>query len=184
MRERDARRRRDFSGATNEDQGMRTKRWSVGVGIVGLCLAFACAPARSVQPELDLKAMGEPLKDVKAWDSEVVNETVRLIQQKQHAAALVNLTRLSANNPANAALRVLRGYVLLELGNATGSLEEARIAEESGSRSAYRCWFLAQVAYLAGDKALCRREIGHLTGDPVYGPKVRRLNQDLERQTK
>ncbi len=152
--------------------------------MLALCLVFACGPARNANPDLDLKAMAVPLKDVKAGDSEVVDETVRLIQQNQHAAALANLSRLTADNPQNAALRVLRGYVLLELSNVTGSLEEARIAEESGSRSGYKCWFLAQVAYLAGDKALCRREIGHLTGDPVYGPKVRRLNQDLERQTK
>jgi hypothetical protein len=163
---------------------MGTKRLSVAAGILGFCLVFACTAARRGNPDLDLKAMAGPLQDVKAGDGEVVNETIRLIQQKEHAAALVNLTRLSANNPTNAALRVLRGYVLLELSNVTGSLEEARIAEESGSRTAYKCWFLAQVAYLAGDKALCRREIGHLTGDPVFGPKVRRLNQDLERQTK
>ena len=152
--------------------------------MLALCLVLACGLTRKATPDLDLKAMAEPLKDVKAGDSQVVDETVRLIQQKQHAAALANLTRLTANNPGNAALRVLRGYVLLELSNVTGSLEEARIAEESGSRSGYKCWFLAQVAFLAGDKPLCRREIGHLTGDPVYGPKVRRLSQDLEQQTK
>ncbi|MDR3698461.1 MAG: hypothetical protein P4L56_02425 [Candidatus Sulfopaludibacter sp.] len=162
---------------------MQTTRWSVGAGILGLCLMFACASARSVKPELDLNAMGEPLKDVQAGDSEVVDETIRLIQQKEHAAALVNLTRLTANNPHNAALRVLRGYVLLELGNVTGSLEEARIAEESGSHTGYKCWFLAQVAYVAGDKALCRREIGHVAGSPVYGPKASRLSAALERET-
>ena len=163
---------------------MRTKRWFVAAGMLALCLVLACGAARNASPDLDLKAMAEPLQDVKAGDGEIVDETIRLIHQKQHAAALANLTRLTANNPQNAALRVLRGYVLLELSNMTDSLEEARIAEESGSPQGYKCWFLAQVAYLAGDKALCRREIGHLSGDPVYGPKVRRLNQDLQRQTK
>jgi predicted Zn-dependent protease len=159
---------------------MPTKRWSVAAGILGFWLMFACTLERKVDPELDLNAMGEPLKDVKAGDSEVVDATIRLIQQKQHAAALVNLTRLTANNPQNAALRVLRGYVLLEVGNVTGSLEEARIAEESGSHNGYKCWFLAQVAYLAGDKPLCRREIGHLAGSPVYGAKAQRLSRELE----
>lgn len=141
---------------------------------------FACSSARKVTPELDLNAMGEPLKDVKAGDREVVDQTIRLIQQNQHAAALVNLTKLTSNNPQNEALRVLRGYVLLEVGNVTGSLEEARIAEDSGSHTAYKCWFLAQVAYVAGDKPLCRREIGHLAGSPEYGAKARRLSQELE----
>ena len=146
--------------------------------------AGSALPARNVPLELNLKALAEPLQDLTPAEREVVDETIQLIQQKQHALALVNLTGLTASNPSNSALRVLRAYVLLELGNVTGALGDARIAEASGLRSAYRCWFLARVAYLAGNKPLCRREIGHIASDPTYGPEATKLRRGMETKLK
>jgi hypothetical protein len=117
-------------------------------------------------------------------EREIVDEAIELIKQKRHALALVDLSRLIASNPMNSALRVLRAYVLLELGNVTGALDDARGAEASGVRSAYRCWFLAQVAYLAGNVPLCRREIKHVAGDPSYGPAAEKLRRNLEAASK
>ncbi len=140
----------------------------------------AAAPSRSVQPVLNLKALAEPLQDLTAEERNSVDAAYRLIRQKKHLLALTSLTSLTETNPKNSAIRVLRAYVLLELGNITGSLNDASFAEESGGRSAYRCWFLAQVAYLAGDKPLCRREIGHISHNPTYGPKAEKLGRKLD----
>ena len=103
----------------------------------------------------------------------------QLIDQGQHAEALAALTRLTQTNSQNSALRVLRAYTLLELGNVAAALDDATIAESSGGHAAYRCWFLAQVAYLAGNKPLCHREINHVHSDPTYGPEAEKLRRDV-----
>jgi predicted Zn-dependent protease len=120
------------------------------------------------------------LQDLKPADRDAVDEAIALIRRKDHALALLSLTRLTATNPKNSALRVLRSYVLLELGNLVGALDDASSAEASGVKSAYRCWFLARVAYLAGNKPLCRREIQHVQSDPHYGPEAEKLRRDME----
>jgi hypothetical protein len=63
-----------------------------------------------------------------------------------------------------------------------GALEDADAAEISGAHAAYKCWFLAQVAYLAGNKPLCRREIKHIGNDPTYGPRAEELRRELGRE--
>jgi hypothetical protein len=139
-----------------------------------------------VLPDLDLLALSQPLQDLTPSDRRIVYETINLIQRKQHAEALAKLIGLTASNPMNSALRIIRAYVLLELGNVAGALGDARIAEGSGGalHSAYQCWFLAQVAYLAGDTPLCRREIRHLAGDPSYGKKAEQLGDSLAAKSK
>jgi hypothetical protein len=147
--------------------------------------ATSAERSATVDLKLDIKALTEPLQDLMPAERQVVDEVIDLIRQKRHALALLDLNRLTASNPSNSALRVLRAYVLLELGNITGGLNDARSAEASGARSAYRCWFLAQVAYLAGNKPLCRREIKHLTSQPSpYGPAAEKLSHDLETGSK
>lgn len=137
-----------------------------------------------MQPRLDLKALAEPLQDLTPADRALVDKAIKLIDMKQHLQALTYLTELTVSNPKNSSLRVLRAYVLLELGNITGALGDARTAEGAGAHSAYRCWFLAQVAYLAGNKPLCRREIKHLAGNATYAAGVDQLTSDLKSSPK
>lgn len=148
--------------------------------IQGAVPAKANEPQRNVHPDLDLRALAEPLQDLTPAEGEIVDEAIELIKQKRHALALADLSRLIGSNPMNSALRVLRAYVFLELGNVTGALDDARSAERSGVRSSYRCWFLARVAYLAGNVPLCRREIKHVAADPSYGPAAEKLRRNLE----
>jgi predicted Zn-dependent protease len=150
------------------------------------CLPIHASEARSgdMQPRLDLKALAEPLQDLTPADRALVDKAIKLIDMKQHLQALAYLTELTASNPKNSSLRVLRAYALLELGNITGALGDARTAESTGSHSGYRCWFLAQVAYLAGDKPLCRREIKHLSGNATYAAGVDQLRTDLKTSPK
>ena len=147
-------------------------------------LLRAAGPERHVELDLRLRALTEPLQNLSAADRQTVDETISLITRKEHGLALAHLTALSASNPMNSALRVLRAYALLELGNVTGALDEARTAEESEGHSAYKCWFLAQVAYIAGNKPLCRREIKHLQGNTVYGAGAVELRKELEAKSK
>ena len=149
--------------------------------LAGLAGAFPqqSAAAGNVKPELNLKALREPLQDLTPDERKTVDEAIGLIERNEHAEALARLNRLTESNGKNSSLRVLRAYVLLELGNAAGALSDAKVAESTGGHAAYKCWFLAQVAYLAGNKPLCHREIKHLSGDPQYRPEVEKLSQML-----
>jgi len=138
----------------------------------------------NVRPSLDLSALTGPLQELTPEERKVVDRALELIRQKRHTAALLELSRLVGSNPQNSALRVLRAYVLLELGNVSGALDDARSAEASGLRSAYRCWFLAQVAYLAGNVPLCRREIKHVGSDESYGQAAETLRRRLDTGSK
>lgn len=140
--------------------------------------ASAQMPANRL-PQLDLTALSQPLSNLKSDERDLVDQATDLIRQGKHAEALASLTSLTHSNPMNSGLRVLRAYALLELGNAAGALEDATIAESAGGHAAYRCWFLAQVAVLAGNKPLCRREIRHVSKDPTYGNAARQLSREL-----
>ena len=140
------------------------------------------APAEKARPELDLRALAEPLQDLTPADRDTIDGAVALIKQKQHFLALAYLTGLTQRNPDNSAVRVLRAYALLELGNLSGALADADATEASGAHAAYKCWFLAQVAYLAGNKPLCRREIKHIANNPTYGPRAEKLRRELDGQ--
>jgi hypothetical protein len=81
-------------------------------------------------------------------------------------------------------VRVLRAYALLELGSLSGALDDADAAEALGAHATYKCWFLAQVAHVAGNKPLCRREIQHVANDPTYGPQAKKLRRELDHEPK
>ena len=155
----------------------------------GSSLSFVLASDQTssspnVHPELNLKALAEPLQDLTSEDRKAVDEAIRLIHDNRDAEALTTLTTLTRTNSKNSTLRVLRAYALLELGNFTGALGDATIAEGAGVPAPYKCWFLAQVAFLAGNKPLCRREIKHLGHDSTYGPESEKLRHRLDAQTK
>lgn len=149
------------------------------IGAVALSSAQK-AITETVQPQLNLKALAEPLQDLTPAERKVVDRTVVLIRDMRHGEALANLTSLTESNGKNSAVRILRAYVLLELGNVAGAVDDAKVAESSGIHTAYKCWFLAQVAYLTGNKPLCRREIKHLGSDSPYSLNAQKLSRDLD----
>ncbi len=146
--------------------------------------ALALPPTPNVRPELDLKALAGPLEDLTPEDKKVVDEAIKLIHDNRDADALTSLTKLTRTNPKNTTVRVLRAYALLELGNLAGALSDATFAESSGVPATYKCWFLAQVAYLSGNKPLCRREIKHVSHDPTYALEAEKLHHALDAQSK
>jgi thioredoxin-like negative regulator of GroEL len=149
-----------------------------------LLLGAVLCSAESLKPQINLDALAQPLQQLTPQDRKTVDQALNLIDQSQHAEALATLTRLTKANGKNSALRILHAYVLLELGNATGALKDAKVAESAGTHTAYKCWFLAQVAYLTGDKPLCHREIDHIGADPTYGPQAQNLGRSLDTQAK
>jgi Flp pilus assembly protein TadD len=144
-------------------------------------LLLSVSPSARAQT-LDLAALGAPLENLQPGEKQILDEAIQLIQRGEHGLALASLGQLTASNPKNSAYRVLQAYTLLQLGNLVGALNESRAAESSKPPSPYRCCFLAQVAYLAGNKALCEREIRHVAAHPVYGPQAAKLRQDLKAQ--
>jgi hypothetical protein len=132
------------------------------------------------QIAIGIQDLSEPLRDLSPSDERVLDEAIDLIKRKKHLMALEILTTLISSNPANSTPHILRAYALLELGDVAGALGDASAAEASGPARAYKCWFLARVAYLAGDKPLCRREIKHLRGQRTYGQQAEDLLQQLD----
>jgi hypothetical protein len=66
------------------------------------------------------------------------------------------------------------------VGNLVGAFEEAKKAESAPNGNSYKCWFLAKVAVLAGDRKVCRRELKHVkqAGDMVA--EVTALERELK----
>jgi predicted Zn-dependent protease len=150
---------------------------------LALLVAFSSlAQNATYRPTLDLqlRELTLPLQNLSSSDHQVVDEAIAALRRSEHAVALANLTRLTASNPSNSSLRVLRAFALLELGNVTGALADSKLAEGTGEHAAWRCWFLAQVAMAAGNKPLCRREIKHLAGNPQYGEQAQQLLQRID----
>jgi hypothetical protein len=138
----------------------------------------------TLQFDLGLTELQQPLMNLSIGDRQIVDQVIALIKQGKHVPALAYLTSLTHSNPMNSAVRVLRAYVLLELGNLAGALDDAVKGESAGGHAGYRCWFLAQVAYIAGNKALCLREIKHISADPVYGADAEQLRQSVKAKGK
>ena len=142
--------------------------------------AQTASPGRAGQwrPTLDFAALA-PLENLQPAERQILDEALQLIQNGEHTLALASLTRLTESNPKNSPFRVIKAYALLQLGNRSGALKESRTAERTQPPSPYRCWFLAQIAYLSGNQRLCEREIGHVSAHPTIGPEAAKLRQEL-----
>ena len=139
----------------------------------------AAAGISPPQPKLDEAALAIPARALSTADGKVFDDAIELIRRGNHAEALLSLTRLTGSNPKNVAVRATRAYVPLQVGNVLGALDDARVAEKTGPPTAYRCWLLAQISYLAGNQRLCKREVKHLEGNPEYGVEAAKLGASV-----
>ena len=148
-----------------------------GAGLLwaGLILA-AQAPA----VDLRLDRLASALTLLSEGDRKIVDGAAQLIREGQHVAALAQLSALTHSNPDNSSLRILIGYVQLQLGNLTGALEEAKKAHDAPNGNSYRCYFLAKIALLTGDKVTCRRELNHVKNAGDMPNEVRQLESELK----
>lgn len=122
-----------------------------------------CLPGVSSAQVLDLRfdRLTSALAVLSAGDRTAVDQAIDLIRKGENNIALVRLSALNEKSPQNSSLRILTAYAMLRLGNLVGAFDEASRAEKAPNGDAYKCWFLANVAFLKGDMAACRREIDH-----------------------
>jgi Flp pilus assembly protein TadD len=155
-----------------------------------LCLAFVCAatlalaappPAPAPAVELRFDRLASALTLLNDSDRKIVDQAAQLIREGEHAGALARLSALTLANPDNSSLRILIAYAQLQLGNLTGSLDEAKKAHQAPNGDSYRCYFLAKIAFLTGDTAICRRELDHVRNAGDMPDEVRQLQNDLKK---
>jgi Flp pilus assembly protein TadD len=147
--------------------------------LCGVSLAMAAPPAA---PAMDLRfdRLTSALNLMSAADHKIVGEAAQLIREGQYLGALARLSALTHLNADNSSLRILLGYVQLQLGNLTGALDEAKKAHDAPNGDSYRCYFLAKIAFLTGDKVSCRRELNHVKNAGDMPTEVRQLQNDLK----
>lgn len=157
---------------------------------LGVILVFAAAvtlaarpsppPAPAAVMELRVDRLASALTLLSANDHKIVDEAVQLIREGENAGALARLSSLTQSNPENSSLRILIAYAQLQLGNLTGAFEEAKKAHDAPNGNSYRCYFLAKLAFLTGDKVTCRRELNHVKNAGDMPEAVRQLENDVK----
>jgi Flp pilus assembly protein TadD len=131
---------------------------------LALCGAGVALPAPPAPPAMALRfdRLASALTLLNNHDRRIVQEAAELIREGENTGALARLSSLTETNPNNSSLRILIAYAQLQLGNLTGAFDEARKAHDAPNGNSYKCYFLAKLALLTGDKVTCRREIDHL----------------------
>jgi len=151
------------------------------LGLIGiLLLALWAAPLHAAGVDLRMERLADSLNLLRSEDRAVVEEAVELIRKGENTLALGRLTALNAANPQNSSLRILTAYALLQAGNFLGAFDEAAKAEKAPDGNSYKCWFLAKVALLAGDKTVCKREIKHVKSMGDMAADVKALEKELK----
>ncbi|MDX2149116.1 MAG: hypothetical protein SFV54_00145 [Bryobacteraceae bacterium] len=146
--------------------------------IAVLVLAGAGVAAGADLP-LRIDLLGEPLKVLTAADRAVVEDAVKLVEQGRHGQALDRLMALTKSHPDNSSLRILAGWAALQAGNLSMALDSALKAHEAPNGNEYKCWFLAKVALLTGDRATCEREFKHFHKAPGLKAEARELKKAM-----
>jgi Flp pilus assembly protein TadD len=146
-----------------------------------LLILFAAPALQGSGFDLDTGAMKSSLGNLAASERGTIDRALGLIKKGQHTAAFAQLSELSRNNPNNSAARVVLAYALLQAGNLAGAFEHAQQAEAAADHNSYVCLFLARIAYIAGDRAICEREIKHVKKSKTYRTEVAQIERDLKR---
>ncbi len=146
---------------------------------IALCL-FLHAPVQAAAFDLRFERLAESLAGLKETDRSTVQRAVESIKRGENTVALTQLSALTRNYPMNSSVRILTAYVLLQTGNLLGAFDEARKAESAPDGNSYKCWFLAKIAFIAGDNAVCKRELAHARGDKAATEDVRALEKEMK----
>lgn len=146
-----------------------------------LLLLASCLPASLGAQTFDLRfdRLTSALATLSAGDRTAVDQAIELMRKGDNNLALVRLSALNEKNPQNSSLRILTAYSMLRLGNLVGAFDEADKAEKAPNGDAYKCWFLAKLAFLKGDMAVCRKEMSHAKAN---GEDVKALEDDMKKR--
>jgi len=137
-------------------------------------------PLQAANVDLRAERLAEALDLLQPGERSVVDHAVDLIRKGMNTDALAALSSLTKDNPKNSSLRILTAYALLQVGNLVGAFDEAKKAEAAPNGNSYKCWFLAKVALLAGDRAVCKREIAHAKKVGDMADDVNALEKELK----
>ncbi len=145
--------------------------------------ATALVLAAPSGPAMDLRfdRLASALTLLTDTDRRIVDEAAQLIREGEHTGALARLADLTRTNPGNSSLRILIAYAQLQLGNLTGALDEAKKAHDAQNGNSYKCFFLAKLALLTGDKITCQRELNHVKNIGDMKVDARQLEADLKK---
>ena len=148
---------------------------------IALCL-FLSSAGQAATFDLRFERLAEALAGLKESDRGVVQRAVESIKRGENTLALTQLSALNRSYPMNSSLRILTAFALLQTGNLLGAFDEARKAESAPGGNSYKCWFLAKVAFIAGDNVVCKRELEHARGDKAASEDVRALEREMNRK--
>jgi len=143
-------------------------------------LAPAAPPAGRAM-DLRFDRLASALTLLSNSDRRIVDEAAELIREGENIGALARLSALTRTNPDNSSLRILIAYAQLQIGNLTGAFDEAKKAESAPNGNSYKCFFLAKLALLTGDKSTCQREINHVKGVGDMKEEVRQLQGEMKK---
>ena len=157
--------------------------WKVLVAALGLAGLALAAPPPAPAPAMDLRfdRLASALTLLNESDRKVVNEAAQLIREGEHTGALARLTSLTQRNPNNSSIRILIAYAQLQLGNLLGAFDEAAKAHDAPNGNSYKCYFMAKLALLTGDKVACRRELNHVKAAGDMRTDVERLEAEMKK---
>ena len=147
-------------------------------------LALAAPPQTTSMMDLHFDRLASALTLLTDADRKVVDQAAQLIREGENSGALARLSALTNTNPQNSSLRILIAYAQLQLGNLTGALDEAKKAHDAPNGNSYRCYFLAKIAFLTGDKVTCRRELSHAKNAGDMPNEVRQLENEVKHKPK
>ena len=146
-----------------------------------LLLSALVLPAQIPTFSLRIDQLTAPLQMLTDADRKVVDESLALIRDGQHRAALDRLFGLTKSHPENSSLHILTSYALLQAGNLVSAIQEATAAHEAPNGNSYKCAFRAQVALAQGDTVTCKEELEHVKKAGDQPDEVRRIEKGLKR---
>ncbi|MDX1978737.1 MAG: hypothetical protein SFV51_00610 [Bryobacteraceae bacterium] len=138
------------------------------------------APAHAATFDLRFDRLADALGLLPTSDRSAVDSVIDLIKKGDHQTALTRLNDLNRSNPDNSSLRLLTSYAMLELGNLLGAYEEAHRAHDAENGNSYKCWFYSKLAFLNGDKTVCKRELNHVKKAGDMPAEVKALEKELK----
>ena len=148
--------------------------------VVYLFLILLPLPGRAAGFDLNFQRLAESLRLISTKDRQAVEEAVELVRRGENMLALVKLTALSKTNPNNSSVRIATAWALLQAGNLLGAFEEAKKAEAAPDGNSYKCWFLAKVAWLSGNKQVCRHELKHVKAAGDMAAEVKSFENEIK----
>lgn len=146
-----------------------------------LAFGLAVAPGQADNLALKYERLNPAIDLLNDSDRNVVRDAISLLKRGDHLLALSRLAAIKEQNPDNSSLRILASYALLQAGNLLGAFEEAEAAHKAPNGNSYKCWFLAKVSLLAGNKESCRRELEHVKKAGDMMAEVRQLEKEMEK---